>query len=786
MTRSVRFPRGRAACVSALAVMAAGAVLVTAQTGLAPTDPQVRLKGWEQFQAMRAASPFNKANWQLLGPTNISGRATDVAVMTPKGKSYTVYVATATGGVWKTANEGVSWEPIFDQAPSTAIGDVAIAPSDQNTVWVGTGEANIFRSSNAGAGIYRSADGGATWQHMGLAGTYTIARILVHPANPAIVYVAASGHEWSDNPDRGVYKTIDGGRNWQKVLFVDDRTGAIDLVMDPVDPNTLYAATWQRVRRRWNDPRNEPGSHGSGLHKSVNGGKTWTPINTGLPEAPFRGRIGIDVCRTKPNVLYAFVDNSEGAREAKPGELDAYGRQRGGTIKGAEIYRSDDKGRTWRRVSESNAYMERAAGTYGWVFGQVRVDPNDPDTVYFMGLDLNQSTDGGKTFKPLEGMHGDHHALWIDPANSNYLFNGNDGGVCVSYDKGKNWRTFTRDFPVVQFFNVSFDMASPFHVLGSVQDHGSYRAVVDLSRGRDKVPAVEFEGAPGGEGSTHAVDPNDPNVIYSSTFYGRVTRANLAKTVAATRPGQRARYESVNILPKVADGEPALRGQWLAPTILSPHNPNIVYHGMQYLFRSVNRGDTWERISPDLTRNNPAELGDIPYQCLFTVSESPKRFGLIYAGTDDGRLHVTKDAGATWSEITRGLVPERWISRVVASAFDERTVYAAQNGKRWDDFGAYLWKSTDYGATWKSIAANIPCGPINVIREDPANPKVLYAGTDMGVFVSADGGESWNVLGGNLPSTFVHDLIIHPRDRMIVIATHGRGLWVMDAGVVGK
>ncbi len=769
----------RALAVAALATaVVTGAALVTAQGGGAPTDPQLRLKAWDSFVKMRAASPFQGAKWQFLGPTNIGGRATDVAVVTPKGKSYTIYVAEATGGVWRTLNEGVTWEPIFDQAPSTAIGDVTVAPSNPDIIWIGTGEANIFRSSNAGVGVYKSVDAGKSWQHVGLEGSYTIARIVIHPRNPNIVYVASSGHEWSDNPERGVFKTIDGGKTWSRVLYVDEKTGANDLVMDPVDPNVLYATTWQRIRKRWNDPRNEPGYRGSGVYKSVNGGRTWTPINAGLPDAAVRGRIGIDVCRSKPNVLYAFVDNYEIARQAKPGELDAYGRQQQGTIKGAEIYRSDDKGRAWRKVSESGPYMERAAGTYGWVFGQVRVDPNDAETVYFLGLDLNQSTDGGRTFKPLDGMHGDHHALWIDPANSNYLFNGHDGGVSVSYDKGRAWRNFTDNLPAVQFFNVSYDLSTPFNVYGSIQDHGSRRAAVDLSRGRDKVPAVAFQNAPGGEGSTHAIDPNDPNTVYSSTFYGRLTRTNMAGV------GPRGRFQSVNVVPKAGAGEPPLRGQWLAPTFLSPHNSNIVYHGMQYLFRSVNRGDTWERISADLSRNDPKELGDIPYQTVFSASESPKRFGLIYAGTDDGRLHVTRDAGRTWTEITRGLAADRWISRVVASGFDEGTVYAAQNGKRWDDFAAYVWKSTDFGATWKSIAANIPCGPVNVILESPVDPKVLYVGTDMGVFVSTNGGSSWEVLGGNLPSTFVHDIVVHPRDRMIVIATHGRGLWVMDDSVV--
>lgn len=760
-----------------IAAKATGTVQSAASGPVVPviTDPQARVKAYERVLTMKQATPFKDLRWQFLGPTNISGRVTDVEVATPRGKHYVLYAATATGGLWKTENEGVTWNPVFDQAMTSSLGDVTLAPSDPNIVWIGTGEANIFRSSNAGAGVWKSTDAGKTWQHMGLVGTHTIPRIVIHPKNPDLVYVAASGHEWTENEDRGVFRTSDGGRTWEKVLYIDVRTGAIDLVMDPVDPNTLYAATWQRTRKKWNDPRNEPGYSGSGIYKTTDGGRTWTPVNEGLPPAEFRGRIGIDVSRSQPNVLYAFVDNYEIARKAKPGELDSYGRQRADVIKGAEVYRSDDRARTWRKVSESNAYMEGLAATYGWVFGQIRVDPNDVSTIYVMGLGLNQSTDGGKTFRELRGMHGDHHALWIDPANSNYLVNGNDGGIVVSYDRGQTWREFTNNLPAVQFFNVAYDYAQPFHVYGSIQDHGSRRAVVDLTRGRDRVGPVAFESAPGGEGSRHALDPRNPAIVYSAGFYHNVSRTDLSQLDARGRPVQQS------ATPRLSPADGRLRGQWLTPFMLSPHNPDILYYGGQYVFRSWNRGDTFERISADLSYNDPKKFGDIPYQTIFTLSESPLRFGLIYAGTDDGRLHVTRDGGRSWSEITRGLQPDRWMARVVASQFDEATVYVAQNGKRDDDFAAYLWVSTDYGATWKNLAQGIPCGPINVVAEDPTSPSILYVGTDQAVYVSTDSGATWNILGGNLPSTYVHDLIVHPRDRMIVIATHGRGMWVMDA-----
>ena len=666
----------------------------------------------------------------------------------------------------RRTNEGTTWKPIFEQAASTSIGDVTVAPSDANIVWVGTGEANIFRSSMAGSGVYKSTDAGETWTHMGLAGTHTIARIVIHPTNPDMVFVASSGHEWTYNEDRGVYKTVDGGKTWERVLFINEQTGVIDLVMDPADPNTLYAATWQRIRKRWNDPRNEPDYTGSGIHKTTDGGATWTEINAGLPPAHFRGRIGLDVCRAKPEVVYAFVDNYE-PDSALAGQSDSYGRVRKGGIKGADLYRSDDKGQSWRKVSESNRY-KRLCATYGWVFGQIRVDPNDENTIYVMGVPLVVSRDGGKTISTLRGMHGDHHALFIDPDNSQYLVNGNDGGMVVSYDGGKNWRSFTEQIPAVQFFNIGCDMDTPFHVYGSIQDHGSYRGAVDLQRGRDKILPVKFEPAPGWEGSSHAIDPTDPNTVYAAGFYGSIFRQDL-------KTGERA-----NIAPKAGENEAPLRGQWLAPFMLSPHNPRVLYHGMNFLFRSWDRGDKFDKISPDLTFNDPNKQGDIPYQTITTISESPFELGLIYVGTDDGKVHVTRDGGKQWDEIMYGIAPNRWISRLVASRYDKGTVYMAQNGKRNDDFRPYLWKSSDFGATWQSIASDIPCGPINVIREDPKRPNVLYVGTDLGVYVSVDGGAKWQVLANNLPTTFVHDLIIHPRDDMMVIATHGRGMFALD------
>ncbi|MBP7707330.1 MAG: hypothetical protein KA243_08810 [Candidatus Aminicenantes bacterium] len=754
---------------------------------LQSTSPELRLKGFEEYKAVQAASKFKDLKWQFVGPTNVSGRVTDVAVVAPKGQSYTIYVASASGGVWKTENEGTTWTPVFENMVTAAIGDIALAPSDPDIVWVGTGEHNIFRSSQAGLGVFKSADGGKTWAHMGLADTNTVSRIVVHPTDPDVVYVAAGGHEWTKNADRGVYKTTDGGQTWAKVLYVNDETGAYDLVMDPRSSDTLYAAMWQRTRQKWNDPRTFPGHTGSGLFKTTDGGKTWTPINTGLPPVEFRGRIGLDLCLAKPDTLYALVDNYE-LRETSQAELDSvrgYYDPGKGFIKGATVYRSDDAGATWTQTSgltpQQKSYMQQHSGTYGWVFGQIRVDPNDPETSYIMGVPFSASTDGGKTYKNVRSPGGDNHALWIDPANSNYLLKGFDQGVAVSYDKGRNWRYFRSELNLCQFFNLNYDMATPFKVYGSMQDHGSFRGTVDISAGRDKIPAMEFEGAPGGEGSNHAIDPNNPNIVYSAGFYGTISRADYGKP--GPYPGAPDQKE---LLPVLYENEPPLRGQWLAPFILSPHNPDILYHGMQYVFRSLDRGDTWERISPDLTTNDPATRGDIRYQTLFTISESPIKYGLLYAGTDDGRLWVTRDGGKAWTEITAGLAAGKWMSRVVASAYDLGTVYLTQNGKRDDDFTPYVWKSTDFGKTWTSLAKGVPVGPVNVIREDPVNKDVLYLGTDMGVYVTVDGGKTWTVLGGNLPTVYVHDLVIHPRDNIVVIATHGRGMWALDADKVNN
>ncbi len=788
---------------SRIATVAAGLAVAAALAGgpgaQGPrrADAEYLRTAYDTYRSMARSSPYAGVPWQYLGPTNISGRATDVAVA-DRGPSRRIYAGYATSGVWQTDDNGVTWTSIFDGYASTSIGDLAVAPSNPDVLWVGTGEANIFRASMPGVGIYKSTDAGRTFAHMGLSDTQTIARVIVHPTSADTVFVAASGHEWTDNEERGVFRTTDGGRTWKKVFYRSPRTGAIDLVMDPANPNTLYASMWQRVRRKWSDPRVEPGYNEGGIWKTTDGGNSWTEINTGLPAAPFRGRIGIDISRSNPSVLYALVDNYEPGRPPRDGERDAYARPiQEARIKAAEVYRTDDKGATWRKVSESNDFMSGHSGTYGWVFGQIRVDPKDESTIYTMGLSLNVSRDAGKTFTVLRGMHVDHHGLWIDPANSSVLYNVNDGGIYLSADAGVTWK-FAVSAGGAQFYNVTLDASSPPWAYGSIQDVGSRRGKVDVSGGREKIPAVEWTSAPGGEGSYQAVDHENPNIIYSHGFYGNFTREDLSIPAPPRGRGAgQADARGAGAGPPAGRGGPQrstrirppdenLRAQWMAPILVSPHHASTIYAGFQYVFRSIDRGAAWEKISADLTDNDASRMlrrssSEIPYQTVSALAESPRKRGVLYAGTDDGRLHLTVDDGKQWTELTAGLRIRKWISRVVPSQHADATVYITQRGREDDDFAPYIYKSADYGKTLTSIVNNIPAGPVNVIREDPGDPNVLYAGTDFGAFVSVDGGRRWHVLGGNLPSVQVSDLQYQPRDHVIVISTYGRGMWAMDA-----
>lgn len=798
------------------AAIAAVPLVLTLGAQTAGSDHESHLKAYDAHKAMTSSSPFKNLAWSYLGPTNVSGRVADVAAA-DHGASRRLYAGTCCGGVWKSDDLGQTWQVVFDQAASTSIGALAVAPSNPDIVWVGTGESNIFRSSYSGVGVYKSVDNAKTWQQMGLADTGTIGRIVVYPTNPNIVYVASAGHEWTENETRGVFKTTDGGKSWQKALSISRKTGVNDIAMDPSDPNTLYAAAWERQRRHWNDPRPEPGFNEGGIFKTTDAGRTWTRLTNGLPPANVLARIGVAVAQSNPNVVYAFIDNYEIDTNAIAGARNPAGRAgQGGVIKGNEVYRSDDKGATWRLVSGQDdaqrAFMRGMSGTYAWVFGNIRVDPTDENKVYVLALSVSMSTDGGKTFGPIvppppptaggaaargagggagRGPGGDNHGYWIDPKNPKFMLSGNDSGFRLTTDGGVTWNR--APLPIGTWFDIAYDMDTPFHVVGSVQDHGSYRGVVDLRGGRSNLQPVAFSsegGGIGGEYCEHQIDPTNPNIIYSE----KVTRTDLSIAAAprgagaggqaggrqAAAPQPAGPQRTKNVRPPAVPGDDPLRMQVLAPLLLSPFDPNTIYFGAQYLFRSRNRGDAWEKLTGDLSSNDKTQLGDIPYQDVISISESPKKQGLIYAGTDDGHLHVTMDDGKTWTDLTSKLPQKKWVAKILASAFNESTVYLAQQGRYEDDFAVYLYKSTDYGKTWKSIGSNLPGGPMNMIREDPVSANVLYTCNDFGIYVTTNGGQKWDVLGGNLPSVNVMDFIVHPRDRVLVAATHGRGVWAID------
>ena len=740
-----------------------------------PSTGADRQKAFQQQKALAAKSPYKSLQWRNVGPDNISGRVSEVLGV--PGNKNIIWASFATGGFWKTEDAGKSWKPLFDNEGTLSVGSFDVAKSNPNIIYLGSGEANIFRASLPGMGVYKSEDGGKSWKHIGLENTSTISRVIIHPSNPNHVYVAASGNEWSNNKERGLYETTDGGKTWKR-LINDDPNGVIDLVMHPTDPKTMYASTWNRIRLRWSDPTPQDGDF---IWKTIDGGKTWTKLTNGLPQTKFTGRVGIALSRSNPNILYAYIDNHTPKREPKAGELDPYGRPIQVIPFGVQVWRSDDAGQNFAKVSTEDDKLERFAGTYGWVFGQIRVDPTNPELVYIMGVPIAKSTDGGKTFNMMrpdrgsERNHGDHHALWIDPTDPNYLINGNDGGVVVSYDGGKTLNNFFDVIPTTQFYNITYDMNTPYNVIGSVQDEGSFMASVKNSFGSKDPSIQQWRDAPGGEGTIHAVDPSNPSLVYSSTFYGRLTRSTVFKDSIASK----------NIFPKKADDEEVHRGEWLAYTLLSPHDNKTLYHGFQYLFKSTDQGETWKRISGDLTYNDVSRMGRTPYainhQAITAIDESPITKGVLYVGTDDGRVWVTMNDGGAWTEITKGLPERVHVSRLVASKYDAGTVYITLSDRREDNIKPYLFRSTDFGKTWTALVTDLPASPVNVVREDPKNANILYCGTDLGVYISKDKGKSWQSIQGNLPATVsVNDLFVHPRDYNLVIGTYGRGVWVVD------
>jgi len=813
----------KAICISIL-ISFAFAFTAQAQKSEIPYTPaEKRLQAFAARQALKQRSLVKNLPFKSIGPTVMSGRSVDIDANPDDPTRF--YVAYASGGLWFTDNNGITFRPLFDRQAVMTIGDIAIDWRHGGTIWVGTGANNSSRSSYSGTGIYKSTDQGKTWQHMGLAESHHIGRIVIHPDHPDIVWVAALGHLYSNNAERGVYKTTDGGKSWRNVLFINDSTGAIDLAIDPTNPDILYAAVWERSRRAWNFAE---GGISSGIYKSMDGGENWTRISTpesGFPTDKGVGRIGLAVSPINPNIIYAFLDNQNRRpqeeeyaltkqklrvmskeeflkinaddlndfldryhfpiefnadtlfqlirqNKIKPVTLveyleDANAQLFDTPVIGAEVYRSDDGGLTWEKTHKD--YLDKMVYTFGYYFGQIRVAPDDPEHLFLLGVPVVESVDGGKTFHSLnqENVHVDHHALWIHPRNAKHMILGNDGGINITYDGGKTWHKANTP-PVGQFYTVAVDMAKPFNVYGGLQDNGVWYGPHTYKHSFSWQASGHYPYRPimGGDGMQIAIDTRDNNTVYTGYQFGNYYRIDLKN--------RKEKY----IAPKHPLGQRPYRFNWQTPIHLSVHNQDILYLGSQKLHRSMDKGEHWECISPDLTKGG--KKGDVPYGTLTTIHESPLKFGLIYTGSDDGLIHVTKDGGVSWQRISDSLPQNFWVSRVQASAHDTATVYVSLNGYRWDNFDAFVFKSTDYGQTWQRIGLDLPAEPVNVIREDPANPQILYVGTDHGLYVSLDGGASFMAFDGGLPDAPVHDLVVHPRDKKLVAATHGRSLYLAD------
>jgi len=761
------FRLSRKACVFFAIAVCAAIGLVGAMAGRA------------EAQARPGADFLSGFSYRALGPYRAGSWVTSFAVpdFPPREHLYTFYVGTRNGGVWKTTNGGITFEPVFDAQPKLSVGDVALAPSDPDIVWVGTGEAYCARSSNSGDGVWKSSDAGKTWTNMGLRDSQHIARIIVHPKTPEIVYVASMGHLFSTNAERGVFKTVDGGKTWQKALYVDDKIGAVDLAMVLSDPETLYAATYDKARLPWNY---ELGGPGSAIYKTADGGKSWTRLAGGLPTGRI-GRIGLDVYQKNPDLLYAVVEDGN-PRPPTPQEAEQ-DKRRGGSpparTVGNIVYRSDDAGKTWRKI---NAGYEAALNKAPYSFNQLRIDQNDPDTVYITGQSLVSTNDAGKTWKglswPSNGVFqkafGDWRAMWVDPQDGNRLIFGSDGGVNVSFDRGRTC-VHLYNIPLGEFYAVGVDMEDPYNIYGGLQDHDSWKGPSNGSAG--EISLSDWVTVGQGDGMYNVIDPTDSRWVYNNREMGTMWRLDQ-KTGVQTA-----------ITPRRGAGQPALRFNWTPPIAMSPHNPAIIYTGAQVLFRSLDRGDHWQEISPDLTTDDESKEhgeGYISYCTLTTVAESPVEAGVIWTGSDDGKVQVTLNGGGAWLDRTvrlssAGAPADFWVSRVFPSPHDAGTCFITKTGLRFDDFQPFLYKTTDYGKTWTSIASDLPAGKcLNVVVQDRRNAGLLFVGTEQGVYVTLDGGGGWRPLKNNMPWVKVTDLVIHPRENDLVVGTYGRGLYVTD------
>ena len=790
-------------------------------TGLAqdipPTNADDREASIEHRQEMRQQSIFKDYPVRNVGPVVMSGRVTDIAVYENPRKFLVAY---ASGGVFKTHNSGNTFEPIFDNQGALTIGDIAISKADENVIWVGTGENNSSRSSYSGTGIYKSTDNGKSWSHVGLTGTQHIGRIITHPSDPQTAWVASQGPLYSMNNDRGIYKTTDGGESWSKTLIPADSTGVIDLVQHPENPEIMWTSTWERFRKAWNF---KEGGQGSAIYKSTDGGETWQKSVQGFPQGKHVGRIGLDVSQSNPDILYAFLDNQYETKtkteetdsdqltqndfvemskeefmsledkkleqylrsnrfpekytaakvklDVKDGKYepralsdylgDANAALFDTEITGAEVYKSTDGGASWEKVQ--NYALDNIIFTYGYYFGEIRVDPTNPDVVYIMGVPALKSKDGGETWMPIaenQPVHVDHHAMWINPEDSEHVLLGNDGGLYESHDGGINF--IHHNSPSVgQFYTIEVDMEEPYNIYGGLQDNGVFTGSSQGSWDDGR----EWERLFGGDGMHVQVDPRNSDIIFTGFQFGNYFRINQAEN------------STTSITPSHEVGEDRYRYNWNTPVEMSNHNPDIIYFGSQKMNRSFDQGETWETISPDLTHDLPQ--GNVPYSTMTTISESPIDFNVIWAGTDDGNIQVTQDGGKTWSNVSENLPQRRWVSEVHASEHDPAVAYASLNGYRYDEFKTYVYKTTNYGKTWDSVKGNLPEDVANIIIEDPKMPGMLYAGLDHGTFVSFDDGNEWHLLNG-IPNVASYTMIVHPRDLELVVGTHGRSIYVAD------
>ncbi len=710
--------------------------------------------------AQQSRSPFERAferlEWRSIGPSIMGGRIADVEGV--PGNPNIVYVATASGGLWKTTNAGISWRPIFERQGTFSIGDIALAPGNPDVIWVGTGESNTRNSVSFGDGVYKSTDGGTTWQHMGLRDSERISAVIVHPQNHDIVYVGALGHAFGPNEERGVFMTTDGGKTWTKTLFVDNAHGVSDLDIDPNNPNVLYAGMWSFERKPWT---HRSGSEQGGLFKSVDGGRSWKKLTNGLPS--LIGRIGVRVAPSNPNVVYASTEAKEGT-----------------------LYRSDDAGETFRVVSTEARVVSR-----GFYYATVRVSPQNENHVYAVATNLLASIDGGKTFRSITGKtHIDYHAFWIDPKDPRRIWQGQDGGIAVSYDAGETWEA-VYNIPLAQFYQIHADNRLPFYyVMGGLQDNGTWTGP---SRSREPAGIMndDWRMVSFGDGFFVFNHPDDAELYVSESQGG-----NILRTDFRTREQQ-----AVNPWGRGSGGGPAegekFRFNWNAPIIPSPHDKNTIYFGGNVVFRSADFGKTWEQISPDLTTNDPEKQkeagGPIAFEnstaeyhsTIISLAESPVQRGQLWVGTDDGNVQVSNDGGKNWTNLTgnfSSLAANSPVSHVEPSRINAQTAYVAFDRHMLDDFRPYIYRTTDGGKSWSNISGNLPAKAyVLVVKEDPKNQNLLYAGTELGLFASYTGGNSWVALNlKNLPNVSIHDIVVHPRENDLILGTHGRSIWIFD------